>query len=109
MKLSQAAAASGLSTDTYKIGSVSGAGTYSIFVRSTVKDPSGIVITLSQSGSQSASFSSPIASGQTNHVEMNASFNCAVGDILSVVVSSSAPVDQPPNLIKSIINLRQGL
>lgn len=106
MKIGQASASSGLSTDTFKVLQ---AGVHSIFVRTTVKDPSGLVITISRSGSSSDSVASPAASGQTNHVELNAKFNCAIGDILSVVVTSSASVDQPPNLIKSIINLRQGL
>lgn len=106
MQLNQPCAASGLSTDTFKVGA---AGIYSLYVNSTVQTPSGITITLSQSGSQSSSYSSPIASAQTNHVEANTKFNCAIGDVISVVVSSSAPIDQPPNLIKSVINLRQGL
>lgn len=106
MKASKPTVSSGLSTDTFI---VQVAGVHSIYVNTTVKDPSGLVITLSQSGSRSVSFTSPATSGQTNHVEMNAKFNCAQGDVLTVAVTSSALIDQPPNLIKSIINLRQGI
>jgi hypothetical protein len=106
MKKGQQSVTSGLSTDTYK---VSAADMYQIFVRTTDLPPSGAVITLSQSGSQSVSVSTPTTSPKQRHIEINAKFNCAIGDILSVVVSSSAPVDQPPNLIKTTINLKQGI
>ena len=102
----QPTVSNGLSTDTYKIGV---AGAHSIYVNTTVNEPSALVITISQTGSVSNSFSSPATSPLTNHVEMNARFNCAVGDILTVAVTSSATIDQPPSLIKSVINLRQGL
>jgi hypothetical protein len=106
MNILQQSASSGLSTDTYRVAA---AGMYAIFVQSTVLQPSGLVIIISQSGSQSASLSSPVTSPLTSHVELNAKFNCAIGDLLSVVVSSSAPVDQPPNLIKTKITLKQGI
>src|ERR1700685_4636667 len=101
MKEMQSTVMNGLRSDTYQIKT---AGTYSIYTRSTVNPASGIVITLSQSGSQSASFSTPTTSPVTNHVEMNAKFGCAVGDILTVSVTSSAPADQPPDLVKTTIN-----
>lgn len=106
MKLGQTSASSGLSTDTHKI---SVAGVYSIYTRTTDIPPSGIVATLSQSGSQSVSVSTPTTSPVQKHIELNGKFNCAVGDILSVVLTSSASVDQSPNLIKTIINLKQGI
>lgn len=106
MKINQPSVSSGLSTDTFKVDT---AGMYSIYVNTTVKDPSGLVITISQTGSVSHSFSTPTTSPLTDHVELNAKFNCAANDVLTVAVTSSAPVDQPPNLIKSVINLRQGL
>lgn len=105
MNLNVSSASSGLSTDTFK---VSIAGPYYMSAQSTVNEPSGLVITLSQTGSVSKSVVSPVCSAQEIAVSVNGSFNCAVGDILHVVVTSSAPIDQPPNLIKTIINLRQG-
>jgi len=106
MHVTRPSASSGLSTDTIKIAT---AGVYSIYTKTTVLQPSGLVVTLSQTGSASNSFSTPTTSPLTGHVEMNAKFNCAVGDILSVVVSSSASIDQPPNLIKTIIQLKEGV
>ena len=106
MKLLQSSCSSGLSTDIYKIST---AGVYSVYARTTVIQPSGLVITLSQSGSTSSSFVTPTTSPLTADIQINGKFNCAVGDILSVAVSSSAPVDQPPNLIKTIITMKQGV
>lgn len=104
--LTRPTASSGLSTDTVKIGA---AGVHSIFSRTTVQTPSAIVVTMSQSGSVTASFTSTPTSAQQLEVEMNAKFNCAVGDILTVAVTSAATIDQPPNLIKTIINVKQGV
>src|ERR1700722_16353605 len=89
---------SGLNTDTHKVVT---SGVYSIYVRTTDIPPSGIVITVSQTGSTSASFTTPTTSNLQNHIEINAKFNCAAGDILSVVLTSSAPADEPPNMIKT--------
>ena len=105
MNLNVSNASSGLSTDIFK---VSVAGPYYMSAQATVNEPSALVITLSQSGSASKTVVSPPTSAQEIAVSVNGSFNCAIGDILHVVVTSSAPIDQPPNLIKTIINLRQG-
>lgn len=106
MKLKQTSVSNGLSTDTHK---VLVAGMYSIYAASTMDQPSGLVITLSQSGSSSVSASSPTTSPQALTNQVQKTFNCAVNDILSVVVSSSAAKDQPPSLIRTTISLREGL
>lgn len=106
MNLMKPSCSSGLSTDTKKVLT---AGQYTIYTRTTDIPPSGIVVTISQSGSTSKSVVTPLTSPLQTDIESNATFNCQVGDILSVVLTSAAPVDQPPNLIKTIINLRQGL
>lgn len=104
MKDGQPSAISGLGTDTFK---VIAAGMYYLSAQTTVNIPSGLVITLSQSGSVSASITTPTTSAQQESLAINKTFNCQIGDLLSVVTSSSAPLDQPPNLIKTIVNLRQ--
>lgn len=106
MNLQKPTCISGLISDTKKIMS---AGQYTIYTRTTDLPPSGLVVTISQSGSASHSFSTPTTSPLQTDVEMNATFNCAVNDILTVAVTSSATADQPPNMIKTIINLRQGI
>jgi len=106
MKIDQPSATSGLTTDRAYI---SQAGIYSITTRTTANVPSGLVMTIVQSGSQSKTLMSSTTSPIQTHIEVTGQFNCAVGDIITATVSSSAPIDQPPNLIKTVTNLRQGL
>lgn len=97
---------SGLNSDTYKVAA---AGMYTIYATTTCLQPSALVVTLSQTGSTSASVTSPTMSPLEMVIDVNKTFNCAVGDILTVAVTSSAVVDQPPSMIKTTISLRQGL
>src|ERR1700678_1990847 len=106
MHLTKQSVFSGLGTDVHQVKT---AGMYNLNVQTTELPPSGLVITLSQSGSMSVSVSTPATGPIQEVVGINQLFNCAVGDILSVTFSSSASADQPPNMIKSAINLRQGL
>lgn len=102
----QSSVSGGLSTDTHKVIT---AGMYSVSVRTTCVQPSGIVITIAQSGSTSNSVSTPTTSPLTADIQLNAQFNCAVNDLITVTLTSSATADQPPALIKTIITLRQGI
>lgn len=106
MKLNSSCVFSGLGTDTYKAPAD---GMYTVSTQTTELPPSGLVITISQSGSTTASITTPTTSPLENIINLSKIFNCAAGDILSVAISSSAAADQPPNMIKSTINLRQGL
>lgn len=106
MKLQQTSVSNGLSSETHKVAV---AGMYSIYAASTMDQPSGLVITLSQAGSTSVSATSPTTSPQALTNQVQKTFNCAVDDILTVAVTSSAAKDQPPSLIRTTINLRQGL
>jgi hypothetical protein len=107
MKADQQACMSGLNSSQHKVVTP---GVYSIYTRTTEIPPTGITVTLSQSGSVTASHSSPTAGPITNHVEMNAQFVCAVGDILTAAVTSTgAANDLSPQMIKTTINLKQGV
>jgi len=106
MNVMQQSVMNGLNSDSYQVLT---AGIYSIKASSTVNFGSGLVITLSQTGSTSNSITTPPTSSQEIAVDINQKFNCAVGDILTVAVTSSAPADQAPSLVKTEINLRQGL
>lgn len=105
MKASQSSVSNGLSTDLHKVVTP---GVYTINASSTMDQPSGLIITLSQSGSTSISVSSPTTSPLALTNGVNKAFNCQTGDILSVVVTSSAAKDQPPSLIRTTICLRRG-
>jgi len=96
----------GLNSDSCKILT---AGIYSITTRSDLNEPSGIVVTITQSGSASSTFTSLPTSAQSAHQEVTGQFNCAAGDTITVAVTSSASADQPPSLVKTTICLRPGV
>ena len=72
--------------------------------------PSGIIVTLAQTGSASVSVStsSPSASQPAGHIEFSNIFNCSVGDVITVTLASSLPIDEQLNTVKSIIVIRRG-
>jgi hypothetical protein len=106
MNTMQQSVMNGLNTDQCAITQ---AGQYSITCRTTMVPASGLVITATQTGSESVTYTSAATSPVSNDNQLTGKFNCAVGDIISVTVSSSAAADQPPSLVKTTINLRQGL
>lgn len=106
MNIDKISGNSGLSTDIFQVAV---AGMYSLGVRSTVQQGSQLVITISQSGSVSSSVSTNPTSPVQQYLELNATFTCAIGDIIHVVLTSGALADQPPAAIQTTINLRSGL
>lgn len=106
MHIHQQSLISGLTSDVYQ---AEAAGVYSVYAYSTVVPPSGLVITISQTGSTSLSVTSQTTSPVESVVAVNGRFNCALGDLLTVAVTSSAAQDQPPNLIKTFCTLKQGV
>lgn len=107
MNALQQSCLSGLRSDQHKVVTP---GVYSIYTRTTDIPPTGVIITLSQSGSVTVSHSSATPSPLTGHLEMNAQFVCAAGDVLTVsLTSSGAANDLPPQMIKTTINLKQGV
>lgn len=105
MNIMQQSVINGLNTDTCAIPQ---AGMYSITCRTTMVPASGLVITATQTGSQNTTFTSSPTSPQSGDNQLTGQFNCAVGDIITVTVSSTAAADQPPSLVKTTITLRQG-
>lgn len=100
----QSAVMAGLNTDKHTVVTT---GFFKLDAQSTVVQPSGLVITLSQSGSQSVSFVSAPMSAQALTIGVQGSFYAVAGDIIQVAVTSSAVIDQSPDLVKTIINLRR--
>lgn len=68
--------------------------------------PSGLSIIIEQNGSPVASSAVP-ASGQ-QIVQLQTVLNCAVSDLISVVISSSLAAETGPNIVKGIINIHPG-
>jgi hypothetical protein len=106
MKAMQQTVLNGLKTDMHKIVT---AGNYSITTRTTMVQPSALVVTITQSGSQSVTYTSAPTSPQSGDTQVTGKFNCAAGDLITVAVTSSANADQPPSLVKTTIDLRQGV
>jgi len=104
----QASVSSGLSVDTWKVGP-SEAGPWYVSAQTNMIQPSALTITISQSGSQTISLSSAPATAQQLSISLQKAFNCAAGDIITVTVTSSAPIDQPPNMIKTTIQCRNSI
>lgn len=105
MNTQQSSVMNGLNTDSCSIPT---AGNYSITTRTTMVPASSLLVTITQTGSQSVTYTSAPTSPQSNDTQVTGKFNCLVGDIITVAVTSSATADQPPSLIKTTINLRQG-
>lgn len=106
MKVFQQSLVGGLGSNTIKIAV---AGVHTVTTKTTCLTPSGMSVTIAQSGSTTSSVTTPATAESQTHIELNGKFNCAVGDVLTVTTASSAPVDQPPSLIKTTINIRQGV
>src|SRR5580700_1444449 len=101
MNAGQQACMSGLNTEQHRIVTP---GVWSIYTRTTDIPPTGVIITLSQSGSVTVSHSSSTPSPVTGHLEMNAQFSCQTGDLLTIAITSTgAANDLPPQMIKTTI------
>lgn len=95
----------GLQTSSY---SATQAGPYSITLRTTMQYGSGVIVTATQSGSATTAYTMALTSPVSDDNQMTGRFNCAAGDLITVVISSSAAADQPPVQLKTTINIRQG-
>jgi len=94
----------GLGTWTH---TVTNSGFYEVSVRSSILPGSGLSIVVQHNGSTVKTVSSPAA--QATHLEAvlnepNAIY-CAANDTISVVLSSSAAIDQGLNVVQSLINI----
>ena len=106
MKLNLNSVTAGLQTETFTIPV---AGIYKISCRTTAIPVTGVVLTLSQTGSQSLSYSSGPSTVQQSHMEISQEFDCAVGDILTMSISSSNMNDISVNQVKTTVALTQDL
>lgn len=68
--------------------------------------PSGITVTISLNGTPVASTSAPNIAQQV--VQLKVAMNCAVNDLISIIVASSTPSDQGPQSFKGILNIHIG-
>lgn len=93
----------GLGTWTY---TVTTAGLHFVDATATENPPSSLSIVINLNGSPIAT--SPTPSAPQQAVEAQALFPCAASDVITVVLSSSAAIDNQLNTVKTLINLRRG-
>lgn len=93
----------GLGTWTY---TTSVASLFFVQATSSENPPSGLVLMIKQNGTTMATSTAPSAT--QGAVDTLTLLNCAQGDVITVVISSSVPIDQQLNTVKTIIVLRQG-
>jgi len=65
--------------------------------------PSSVSITISQSGSASVSVTSPAPTTAQGAITLSKQFNCVAGDILTVTLSSAAPIDNQLNTVETTV------
>jgi hypothetical protein len=80
---------------------------YTVSCTVSEQPPSGLTITIEKNGSPVAATSAPAATQGV--VQLSAALNCAVNDLISVVVVSSSPSDIAINQIKGILVIRPGI
>ena len=94
------------SLDTYQ-HTVTSAGPHVMFA--SVIDqilPMGIIITMAKNGTTVATSATPSAT--QSHAELRALVNTAVGDVLSITLSSSSATDTLANGFKAILKINAG-
>lgn len=93
-------AVEGLGTNSYTVGI---AGPHAIEYKSFLKAPTGLSIVINQNGS--ALITSSVVNANSQFLSVSTAAQFAVGDIITVVLSSSVGNDSIPNSVKSIIDI----
>lgn len=81
---------------------VTTAGIFMMSAVATEVPPSGLSITLAQSGSTSVSVTSTVLSATQNVLALQKLFNCAVSDVLTLTIASSTVSDEQLNTVKTL-------
>lgn len=100
LKDSQATVVVGLGTYTHTCANT---GIYNIAVQSSEIPTSSLAISIAQTGSVSHSVSSVAPTDQQSTLNLQTRFQCAAGDLITIVLSSSAGIDKQLNNVKTII------
>jgi hypothetical protein len=92
--------------DTYN-HTTGNSGPYLVHLAVSERPPSGVIITIQQNSVTKATTTAAPAAAQ-QLVELKVLLNCAIGDIISVIVTSVSPSDTGPNVIKGTLAIGQG-
>lgn len=79
---------------------------YMVAVSVSEVPPSGLSVLIQQNSVTKATAALPAAS--QNHVDLQVVLNCAINDVISVVLSSSSAIDKGLNSIKATLNIHPG-
>lgn len=101
--LNQSYVSSGLVTETFTIPA---AGLYNVKGDITEIPPSSLSIVVTQNGSPV--YTAPALTITQSAMQFKTELVCAASDAIVVTLSSSAPIDNALNNIKSIISIGQG-
>lgn len=93
----------GLGTLTFNIPS---AGNYQVLCQTTVNPASSLVIQVKQGGA--TKYTAPAFTPTQSALQFKAPLVCAAADVITVVLTSSAAVDNQLNSIQSNISIGQG-
>lgn len=104
LKVSQSNTVVGLGTWTYNILA---AGLHRVRVRCNEIPPSGVIVTINLNGSPVSPTPTAAPSSAQSHIEAQALINCAVSDVITVVLSSSG--DTALNTVKTQITIYKGM
>lgn len=103
----------GLNTSTFTVpatvhgGAYNGAGLYNAQVQCTEVPPTGLSIVVNQNGSPV--YTAPTQSLTQSAIQFKTKpITCAIGDVITVVLSSSAGEDLLLNTVKSNVAINQG-
>lgn len=95
----------GLGTYTFTVTSAT-AGMITVQATASENPPSGLSIALQKNGSPVATSTAPTTAQGT--INIQTTMNCVATDVISVVITSSAAIDNQLNTVKTLVTLRQG-
>jgi len=79
---------------------------YKVVVKASEIPPSGLIVTIQQNGSTKAV--STVADNIQGRIELQVVLNCAINDVIGVILSSASASDTGPNAIKAILAINPG-
>jgi hypothetical protein len=102
--ISQSKVLSSLDTYNHTAGA---AQMYTVNVKMSELPPSGLSIVIQQNGSPMATSVAPAAT--QGELDLRIVLNCAISDVISVILSSSNVQEAGRNQIKGILNITPGI
>lgn len=81
-------------------------GVYTVHVQMNEIPPSGLSVVIKQNSSTIVSSSAPAATQSV--IDVQALINCAINDVIGIVITSSNAQEAAPNVIKGILKITPG-